>query len=292
MPSQFSILQWLLPSYQSMGRTSGSSWLNLPGRWGWSAAESIGPLNLVYILYTLPSRLHLLSHSTTTVTPSIGLFRTGLPITHEVMGLLYVIHYINRAIITPLFVAPSISPINGLVSLCMAVFQFMNSSSIAGWLCYDAQRRRLDPSLTTTPTVLNFFSLTGLILFILGLAGNISAEWQLFALRRGAAKRKAKSEGKVTVTYDKVYVIPEATGFYKHILYPHYSFEWVEWTGYWVLGGGWGLGWTWPLSAAAVFLVNEVALMTPRAVDGVRWYEKKFGKRAVGGRRAVIPGLL
>lgn len=208
------------------------------------------------------------------------------------MGLLYVIHYINRAIVTPIFVAPSMSPIHVLVSSAMAFFQFMNSSSIGCWLCYNAQRRAINSSITNVPAIMNLFSIIGIILFVGGLAGNITAEWHLFDLRKGAAKRKARSEGKATVTYDKVYVIPEAKGLYKYVMYPHYSLEWIEWVGYWVLGGAWGLGWGWPASAAALFVVNEVASMTPRAVDGMKWYEKKFGKKATAKRSAVLPGLI
>jgi 3-oxo-5-alpha-steroid 4-dehydrogenase 1 len=32
--------------------------------------------------------------------------------------------------------------------------------------------------------------------------------------------------------------------------------------------------------------------MLPRALAGKRWYEEKFGKDKVAGRKAVIPGLL
>jgi 3-oxo-5-alpha-steroid 4-dehydrogenase 1 len=40
-----------------------------------------------------------------------------------------------------------------------------------------------------------------------------------------------------------------------------------------------------------VFLVNEIATMLPRALDGRRWYLDRFGG-AVAGRRAVLPGIL
>jgi 3-oxo-5-alpha-steroid 4-dehydrogenase 1 len=40
------------------------------------------------------------------------------------------------------------------------------------------------------------------------------------------------------------------------------------------------------------FVVIEVATMAPRAVDGRRWYRERFGKRAVGKRRAVVPAVL
>lgn len=287
------------PELQLMGKSSGTSPFNLPGRLAWTVAELISPINLIYILYSLPSKLPPLSSPITASTSffNIGpnttsLFGTGLPITHEIMGLLFVIHYANRAFITPVFVAPSMSPIHPSIMLSIAVFQFCNSTSIAGWLCYNAQARAVDSSVNNTPPVLSLSSLLGMSLFIGGLAGNISAEWHLFELRRGAAKRKARSEGKAKITYDKVYVVPEAKGWYKYVLYPHYSLEWIEWIGYWVLGGAWGLGWGWPASAAALFVVNEITTMTPRAVDGVRWYEGKFGKKAVAGRKAVVPGII
>lgn len=292
-----SVVQWLAPS-TPMGRTSvqspSLSWLNLPGRFTWCVAEAIGPINLVFILYTLPTKLHPLSSTTTTISPSTGLFGTGLPITHEIMGLLYVLHYINRAGITPLVMAPSMSPIWAPVALLMAIFQFTNSSSLGGWICYDAQRRAIELSSdkVVDAALISPLSVVGMVLFVGGLAGNVAAEWHLFDLRRGAAKRKAKAEGKATVTYDKVYVIPEARGLFKYVLFPHYALEWIEWTGYWILGGAWGLGWSWAVSGAFMFLVNEVVTMTPRAVDGVGWYEKKFGKRPLAGRNALIPGVL
>ena len=258
---------------QAQGKTSITSRLNLPGRYAWCLAESIGPLNLLYIIYTLPSKLH------PTPASSTSILLTGLPIQNELLALLYILHYLNRALITPLL-APSMSPIHATVALSMATFQFLNSSNIAGWLCYSTLSQ--NPEKTVYPPLI----LLGLTLYFLGLSLNISAEHGLFDLRRGAAKRKAKSEGKAVVTYEKVYVIPPAEGLYKHVLYPHYTAEWVEWIGYWIFGGAVGLGWATP---AGWFVVAEVAAMLPRAVDGKRWYKGQFGERAVAGRSAVVP---
>lgn len=277
-----------------MGKTSSSSkYLNLPGRYAWCLAEIVGPVNLIYILFSLPRVLHPLSITTTSISPRTGLFGTGLPITHEIMGLLYVLHYINRAIITPLYAAPSMSPIHLVVFLSMSIFQYLNSTSLGGWICYNAQQQVSTLSSSKVDArLISPLSIIGIILFVFGMAGNIASEWHLFELRRGAAKRKAKSEGKATITYDKVYVIPEAKGLFQYVLFPHYALEWVEWTGYWILGIAWGLGWSPLNSAALMFLINELTSMTPRAYSGVSWYEKRFGKRAVAGRKAVIPGVL
>ncbi|EXJ63199.1 hypothetical protein A1O7_03646 [Cladophialophora yegresii CBS 114405] len=275
-----SIAQWTpLGRLQAMGKTSyATSRFNLPGRYAWAAAELVGPINLIYILTTLPSKLR---PPPEVATRSLVL---GLPIQNVILACLYLLHYVNRALVSPLYLNPSMSPIHVFVTIFMMVFQFTNSTSIATWLVYSV----LDVEAGSRPIV-SFGSIIGVTMFLLGLAGNIWTETRLYEMRRGAARRKAKAEGKAVVTYDKVYVIPPVEGFFKHILYPHYVLEWLEWSGYWLLGGIWGLGWG-SNSAAFWFLVCEIATMLPRAVTGRKWYEAKFGKRAVGGRAAAIPG--
>lgn len=263
-----------------MGRTSIISKLNLPGRYAWAAAEVVGPANLLYVLFSLPEKLRPQPNSAT------SLFGTGLPLQHEILGMLYVLHYLNRALITPLFIAPSMSPIHASVTGMMSTFQFINSANLGCWLVYSAR----DKGGENDTPLLSWLSVLGFVLYFGGLAGNIVAENKLFSLRREAAKRKAKSEGKAVVTYDKVYTIPPAEGLYTYILYPHYVLEWFEWIGVWVLGGAWGLGWG-NNSAALWFVINELAAMAPRAYDGKLWYETKFGKREVAGRAGTIPFL-
>jgi 3-oxo-5-alpha-steroid 4-dehydrogenase 1 len=271
---QFSLLSWTpLGNYQYMGKTSTDSRFNLPSRYAWCAAELVGPLNLLFIVFTLPSKLHPPPNSGSSI------LSTGLSAKNELLAALYVLHYINRAVVSPLFLAPSMSPLHASMAALMAIFQYVNSACIASWLVYSS----LTPSASSFSPLT---SLIGLVIFFLGMAGNIASENELFALRRGAAKRKAKSEGKAHITYDKVYVIPPATGWFKYILSPHYVLEWFEWTGYWILGGGLGLGWNTP---ALWFLINELVAMSPRAVRSRKWYEKKFGKRAVAGRGGFAP---
>lgn len=122
--------------------------------------------------------------------------------------------------------------------------------------------------------------------------GNIYHDDILRDIRRVAMhKQKAEqqkqdaSSGKGKEhSVDKVYMIPEK-GLFSLVLYPHYLCEWVEWTGFWVAAG---VG----CVPARSFLVNEVTTMVARAVEGREWYVKKFGKEKVGGRKAVIPGLI
>ncbi|EXJ86352.1 hypothetical protein A1O3_03303 [Capronia epimyces CBS 606.96] len=262
-----------------MGKTSTNSRFNLPGRYAWALAELTGPINLLYILLTLPSKLDPAPHSTT------SFLGTGLPAQYEILACLYLIHYANRAVVGPLYLAPSMSQIHPTVAVFMALHQFANSSNIASGLVYSALGSDGEHG-----SIISFTSVVGLFMFFSGLAGNIRAENTLFDLRRGAAKRKARSEGRVQITYDKVYVVPPPEGPFKYVLFPHYVYEWLEWTGFWILAGAWGLGWGYH-SPALWFLIVEVATMLPRAVAGRRWYEQKFGKRAVAGRAGAIPGL-
>jgi 3-oxo-5-alpha-steroid 4-dehydrogenase 1 len=69
------------------------------------------------------------------------------------------------------------------------------------------------------------------------------------------------------------------------VLYAHYFCEWIEWTGFFIIGG-------WNCVPARSFLLNEIATMLPRALSGKRWYIEKFGEEKVANRKAIIPGLL
>lgn len=128
-----------------------------------------------------------------------------------------------------------------------------------------------------------------MMLFFAGFIGNIYHDDELREIRRAAARnqqRKAEAqgergkEGKV----DKVYMIPE-NGLFRAVLYPHYFCEWIEWCGFWVIGGL-------ACMPARSFVINEVTTMLPRALNGKRWYIERFGKEKIGSKKAVIPGLI
>lgn len=141
----------------------------------------------------------------------------------------------------------------------------------------------------------------GLMIWALGFALTIFHDDELREIRRVAARNNARraaaaesSTGKNKISngkadgsangVDKFYIIPK-NGAFSWILYPHYLFEWLEWTGFWIMGGSaFGPGMT--------FVVNEIATMLPRAVRGKWWYEERFGKEKMEGRMAIIPGLI
>ena len=120
---------------------------------------------------------------------------------------------------------------------------------------------------------------------------NIWHDDELREIRRAAARsqerrQEAKGENgtKSVKGVGKVYMIP-SNGLFRTILFPHYLTEWIEWSGYWLVGGS-------RCVPARIFLVNEVSTMLPRALQGRRWYLERFGVEKVGGKKAVIPGIL
>lgn len=54
-----------------------------------------------------------------------------------------------------------------------------------------------------------------------------------------------------------------------------------------MLAGGGGVNFV----PAALFVVNEIATMLPRALQGRRWYEERFGVE-YPRKHAVIPGVI
>jgi 3-oxo-5-alpha-steroid 4-dehydrogenase 1 len=168
-----------------------------------------------------------------------------------------------------------------IVWIFAAVFQLFNSISIGGWLA------GYGPTTDGDWAGRYWAMEIGLILWAWGLLGNIFHEDDLREIRRSADRKQraeAEKSGKPVEGVDKVYMLPK-NGLFKYVLYAHYFCEWVEWAGFCMIGG-------WDCGPARTFLVNEVTTMLPRALQGKRWYEKKFGKDKVGSRKAVIPGLV
>lgn len=129
-----------------------------------------------------------------------------------------------------------------------------------------------------------------MMIFFLGLAANIFHDDELREIRRASLRKQAaqhdpstgKNKGSTRV--DKVYMMPQ-NGLFNYVLYPHYFCEWIEWTGFFTMAGS-------GCVPARTFLVNEMATMLPRAVQGKAWYVQRFGEEKVGGRKAILPGIL
>jgi len=207
------------------------------------------------------------------------------------------VHYFYRAIASPIL-NPSMSPIHLSIFLSATTWQVLNGISLGGWLSGYGPTTDLDWAGGLYRMEI------GMVIMAWALLCNIFHEDDLREIRRAAGRRQKremeeakekgkggeKEEKKERSYYgsggrtDKVYMLPK-NGLFRWVLYPHYLCEWVEWAGFWMIGGL-------HCVPARSFLLNEIATMLPRALQGKQWYIKKFGKDKVGERKAVIPRLL
>ncbi|MCJ1476624.1 hypothetical protein MMC13_005292 [Lambiella insularis] len=282
------LAQWGLDyffNFYPQGKSSIVSPLNLPGKVGWFSMEVPGFITLLYIMWTLPKELGLAG------LPGVNWLMAALFVNSS-LGLslniltdgLQTVHYIYRAILAPLVLNPSMSPIHITVWCSAFSFQVINATCIGGWL------GGYGPTTDAGWAGKYLYIQAGMMIFALGLFGNIYHDDELREIRRSAARQQAKKakeqneQGKPKGEgVAKVYQIPQ-NGLFKYILFPHYLCEWIEWCGFWIIGGL-------ACTPARSFVLNEVATMTARASMGWRWYVKRFGREKIGSRKAVIPGL-
>lgn len=179
------------------------------------------------------------------------------------------------------------SPIHLFVWGAAFVFQIVNATVIGGWLAGYGPRTAYDWSGRV------YTMEVGMVMWGWGLLANAFHDDDLREIRRASARKqrlaaeeKAKKEGKSVeaVSVDKVYMIPK-NGLFHYVLYAHYFCEWIEWLGFWIVGG-------WGCMPARAFFINEIFSMLPRALQGYDWYVEKFGKEKVGARKAIIPFVL
>jgi 3-oxo-5-alpha-steroid 4-dehydrogenase 1 len=179
------------------------------------------------------------------------------------------------------------SPIHVLVWLFAIVFQVINGLSIGGYLGGYGPTSRAEWAGFKLDYIAGGRMELGMMIWALGFMANIFHDEELREIRRQAnrgAERRAKEKGESVKGAEKVYMIPQ-NGLYELILYPHYLCEWIEWGGFWLMGGS-------ACVPARNFVLNEIATMLPRALKGRQWYVQRFGKEKVGGRKAIIPGIL
>ncbi|CUA75794.1 3-oxo-5-alpha-steroid 4-dehydrogenase 1 [Rhizoctonia solani] len=203
---------------------------------------------------------------------------------HSALPLLFVGHYLNRAIISPLR-TPSRSNSHLIVLLAGIVFNLINGSVNGTWLGAGVQTG----SIGWIDAPIGYW--IGLAMFGLGLWGNIWHDEVLLDLRKN---RTGDKDNKPR------YSIPYG-GLYSLVSFPNYLCEWFEWAGFALasgsimtplqrrltLGSYAGVYFT----PTLLFALVEVALMLPRARRGHEWYHQKFADYPKE-RKAVIPFLL
>lgn len=247
--------------------------------------EAPGFITLLYIMYSLPKQEGIESLPLANWVMASMFVRSPGPfgLFKLIANCLQTIHYIYRALLCPIL-NPSMSPMHIVIWASALSFQLINATSIGGWLGGYG------------PTSLEEWRGTmirmeiGMVIWVLAFMLNMYHDDELREIRRAAARNQKQrqiekagdeKEGK---SVDKVYRVPE-NGLFRHMLYPHYFCEWIEWCGFWMVGGL-------ACVPARIFVGNLVATMLPRAVQGKRWYIERFGKEKIGGRKAVIPGVM
>jgi len=228
--------------------------------------ESPGFLTVLYCMFTIPKQ--------------VGL--RELPWGNWTMAGVYTIHYLYRALLSPLLLNPSMSPMHVCVFLTAFAWQVVNGISIGGYLA------GYGPTTVYDWAGRSLYMEVGLVVWGWAFLGNMFHDDDLREIRRQALRRQreeARRLGRKSVEgVDKMYMLPK-NGLFHYVLFPHYLCEWIEWGGFWMVGG-------WGCVPARSFLVNEISTMLPRAIAGRRWYVEKFGVERVGSKKAIIPGLL
>ncbi|KAN0063484.1 hypothetical protein ACQY0O_003931 [Thecaphora frezii] len=345
------------------GRFSFDSILNVNGNLAWFLMEIPSPLVFLASLLSPPLSPEARAATdpavpalSSLVSPSAARF-LSLPSANQVLALLYLTHYLHRAVLSPLR-SPARSPMHISVPLFAVVFNVINGFLMGSWIGGRSPWSALPKSASAAalaaasplpeaitgsaaysavngalanPKVLDglAFPAPGLIpdavwrspVWYLGLAGwtvgfasNVWHDEILLDLRRPKAadgrndKDDAVRPGEATQNKTKPkYAIPYG-GLYRFISYPNYASEWVEWFSYslaalhalplfsgtsmWSVAGVRELGATLVSMPPLLFALVEVSVMLPRAVNGHRWYKKRFGERYPKERKAVVPFLV
>ena len=182
---------------------------------------------------------------------------------------------------------PTMSPIHVLVWLSALTFQLINGTCIGGWLAGYGPTTFKDWQGSTPRFTMPRIEL-GMMIWAVALMVNMYHDDDLREIRRAAARNQKRQQASKTdqpkTSVAKVYQMPQ-NGLFRAILYPHFFSEWIEWAGFWMIGG-------FHCVPARTFLFNEIATMLPRALQGKRWYIETMGKEKVGNRKAVIPWVL
>lgn len=222
------------------GRHSKRTWgITIPDRLGWIIMEIPAPLIFITLV--------VIGDAPKSVTVWVV---TGL----------YLMHYINRAIVYPLRIRTTGKVMPLAVAVMAVSFNFIN----AGFLGYytGTLHTHFSNEWLTDPRFI-----AGLAVFITGMAINLTSDEKLIHLRK-----KRASGG---------YQIPRG-GLFEKVSCPNFLGEIVEWGGYALL--------CWSLPAFS-FFVWTFCNLAPRALSHHKWYRGYFTDYPQE-RKAVVPYIL
>lgn len=169
--------------------------------------------------------------------------RFSLQMPAGIMILLFFIHYSHRALVYPFMIRTNGKKMPLVIMLSAILFNMVNGSLLGIWFARFAKY--------PADWYLSPFFITGIAVFIAGMAINWSADYYLIRLRKPG---------------ETGYKIPQA-GLFKWVTSANLFGEIMEWGGYALL--------TLSLPALA-FFIWTCANLVPRAVANQRWYRKQF----------------
>ncbi|GAA6010251.1 hypothetical protein JCM10207_005687 [Rhodosporidiobolus poonsookiae] len=275
------------------------------GRVGWMLMEIVSPLSFLYFLSAPPS----ISPSSFPAPSLTRLLSTlsNLPRARQLLAALYVTHYANRSIVSELR-NPGRSPMHVVIPILSALFNLVNGGTIGMYVAGGLGGANSTGSGLKPHSALLFGG--GIALWLAGFVSNLWHDEVLLDIKRKKqAQPRQDKAGKPEERYD----IPQG-GLYRYLSHPSYTSEWLEWTGFTLATFALSLApfppsdsllaaagvpsllrplQQWYLQPPALFVLQEVAAMLPRALSGHRWYKETFGKdwEKKGARWAVIPGI-
>jgi 3-oxo-5-alpha-steroid 4-dehydrogenase 1 len=197
------------------------------------------------------------------------------------LAALFLTHYANRAVISPLR-TPSRSRAHVLVTSVGIAFNTVNGFLMGAFLSSPEARY-----LTLTAFSRWTFWL-GIAMWSFGFVGNVLHDEVLLNIRRDRKRKAKQAEGKDKDKDGKDnggkehYAVPYGYLF-RYISFPNYFCEWIEWAGF-ALAASDGDFTTPPW----LFLYGELFTMAPRAWRGHQWYQRKFPDYPKE-RKVVIP---
>jgi 3-oxo-5-alpha-steroid 4-dehydrogenase 1 len=243
------------------------------------AMELVSPFTFIYTYLSSP-----LSPFRVDTSPPLSIYNPP-----AFLAGLFLIHYTNRAVLSPLR-TPSRSKSHVIVVLAGTLFNVVNGPLFGAYLSSPECRSYLTGAYQRP----RFWF--GVLVWAAGCIGNIAHDEILLNIRRKKQAEDAKrTPQQIAKKRGEHYAVPHGL-LYKYISYPNYFCEWLEWLGFALaaspLPSFEGLG---PFLATItppfLFFVAEVFTMTPRAVRGHQWYQRKFSNYPKQ-RKAVVPFLV
>lgn len=205
---------------------------------GWIVMESVSALLFAELFFSSGRLTHL---------PSLVFFA------------MWELHYVHRSFVYPLRARIRGKQLPLSIAAMGVVFNVVNASLNGLWLFHVGPLR-------DSGWLLDWRFVLGVLVFVGGMAVNISSDYRLVRLRNGGHSG---------------YSIPSG-GLFRWVSCPNYLGEIVEWC-------GWALA-TWSLAGLS-FAAWTFANLAPRALSHHRWYLDRFANYP-RDRRALFPFII